>query len=132
MRFARWTFRLAGIYGLILLAPFYFLEHAIGAATVGITHPEYFYGFVGSALAAQLLFLLISTDPERYRPAMIIAVFAKASFGLPAWLLWLSGRVAGAVVFLATIDLIIGLLFALAFAGTPKRFTDGGRASEPS
>ena len=119
MRFAKWSFRLAGIYGILLLAPFYFMEHAISAAGPPILHPEYFYGFVGTALAAQLLFLLISTDPQRYRPLMIVAVLGKISFGIPAWILWLGGRVTGVVVSLGTVDLILAQLFALSFVRTP-------------
>jgi hypothetical protein len=50
MTFARWTFRLAAIYGLIVLLPFYGLEQRIGHDTPPpITHPEYFYGFIGAA-----------------------------------------------------------------------------------
>ena len=120
MRFAKWTFRLASIYGILLLAPFYFLEKSIGLATAPISHPEYFYGFVGTALAAQLLFLLISTDPERYRPAMLVAVIGKLSFGLPAWILWLGGRITGAVVLLGTVDLVLAALFAWSFLRTPE------------
>lgn len=118
MYFARWTFRLAGIYGLILLLPFYFLEQAIGAATVRITHPEYFYGFVGAAIAAQFLFLLIASDPARYRPAMLIAILGKISFGIPSWLLWFEGRITDAVVFLASVDLMWSALFSMAYVTT--------------
>ena len=119
MCFAKWSFRLAGIYGILLLAPFYFLESAINAAGAPILHPEYFYGFVGTALAAQLLFLLISTDPQRYRPLMIVAVLGKISFGIPAWILWLGGRISGAVVSLGTVDLFLALLFTISYARTP-------------
>lgn len=118
MHFARWTFRLAGIYGLILLTPFYFLERTIGEATVPVSHPEYFYGFVGAALTAQLLSLLISTDPGRYRPAMLVAVLGKLSFGVSSWLLWLEARITGTVVFFATIDLLWAALFTLAYRAT--------------
>lgn len=118
MRFARWTFRLAAIYGLILLAPLYVLERAIGVATIPITHPEYYYGFVGCALAAQHLFLLISSNPVRYRPAMVIAIFGKISFAIPAWLLWFAARVTPAVVSLATVDLLLAGLFAISFLKT--------------
>lgn len=125
MRFAKWSFRLAGIYGILLLAPFYFLEAAIGAAGARILHPEYFYGFVGTALAAQLLFLLISIDPQRYRPLMIVAVLGKISFGIPAWILWLEGRIASAVVTLGTVDLVLAALFALSYVRTPPAFDPG-------
>jgi hypothetical protein len=52
MKFARLTFLLAGIWGIVVLGPLYFLENFIGARhPPAITHPEYFYGFVGLGLA---------------------------------------------------------------------------------
>src|SRR5690349_15762392 len=80
MRFARWVFRMASLYGIVLLTPFYFLEEQIGAATVPIAPPEYFYGFVGMALSAQILFLIISMDSVRFRPAMVACVNEKLAF----------------------------------------------------
>ena len=115
MRFARWTFRFAGIYGILLLAPLYLLERKIGAGAP-IARPEYYYGFIGTALVAQFLFLLISTDPPRYRPAMIIAMLGKISFGIPAWILWAGGRIDALVVALGTIDLFIAVMFLLSYA----------------
>ena len=61
-------FFVAGIYGLLILAPIYFMENKIGRETPpAITHPEYFYGFLGAGLAWQVLFLALSRDPVRYR-----------------------------------------------------------------
>ena len=61
MKFSRWLFRIAGIYGLIVLVPQYFLESKIGEQTPpAITHPEYFYGFVGVGIAWQIAFLIIA------------------------------------------------------------------------
>ena len=49
MRFAKIVFLIAGIYGLLILSPIYFMENKIGRDTaLTITHPENFYGFVGS------------------------------------------------------------------------------------
>ena len=118
MRFAKCVFRLAGIYGLVLLVPFYFLEHAIAAATTPISHPEYFYGFVGAALSAQRLFLLIYRDPQHYRLAMIPSIVEKISFAIPAWILFLERRVGRDVVTLGTVDLCWAVLFCISFART--------------
>jgi hypothetical protein len=35
-----------------------------------ITHPEFYYGFVGVATTWQVTFLIIRRDPKRYRPLM--------------------------------------------------------------
>lgn len=52
MKFARMVFAIAAIYGFATLVPGYFLEVQIGLADPPpITHPEYFYGFLGVALA---------------------------------------------------------------------------------
>ena len=52
---ARRIFRWAGIYGLIVLVPALFLEARVGIdAPPPITHPEYYYGFIGLAIAWQL------------------------------------------------------------------------------
>jgi hypothetical protein len=52
IRFPRRLFRLAGMYGLIVMLPQYFLERRIGVdQPPPISHPEYFYGFIGLAVA---------------------------------------------------------------------------------
>ena len=68
---ARWIFRIAAIYGLIALTPLYFLEAKVAAPAPLLAHPEHFYGFIGTALAAQVMFLVIASDPVRYRPLML-------------------------------------------------------------
>ncbi len=130
MRFARWVFRLAGLYGIVLLTPFYFLERQIGAATVPIAHPEYFYGFIGTALSAKILFLIVSTDPVRFRPAMVACMIEKLAFGIPVWIFWSMSRVGLDVVSLGTVDLIWAALFTIVYVrpGPQVRMT-GGAAS---
>src|SRR5262245_26733618 len=69
MKFAKVVFLVAGIYGLLVLVPQFFLEARIGRDTPPpITHPEFFYGFICVAVAWQVLFLVLSKDPVRYRP----------------------------------------------------------------
>jgi len=115
MRFARWTFLIAGIYGLLALVPMYFMESQIGTDTPAITHPEYFYGFIGVAIAFQLVFIIISTDPLKYRPLMLAAIFEKFSFAIAALALLIQGRLAGMIIIGAGIDLVLGVLFFLAW-----------------
>jgi hypothetical protein len=121
MRFARWTFAIAGIYGLIVMLPHYFLEAFIGRSfPPPITHPEFFYGFVGIAVAFQVLFLLIARDPIRLRPAMLAAIIEKAVFVVPAFILVSAGRAAPALLIGATGDLVLGILFTIAYLRTPS------------
>lgn len=116
MGFARWVFRCAGIYGLLVLLPQYFLEDRIGQdAPPAITHPEYFYGFAGVASAWQIAFLLIAQDPVRYRLMMLPAVVEKFSFPGAVLVLYLKERATGPVLGFATIDLVLGILFLIAY-----------------
>ena len=65
MIWIRRLFWFAGIYGLAVLTPQYLMERRIGIDfPPEISHPEYFYGFVGVALAWQVAFLVIATDPR--------------------------------------------------------------------
>ena len=119
MKFARYSFLIAGIYGLLSLVPMYFLEEKNGRDfPPAINHPEYYYGFIGVALAWQVLFLLLSTNPRRYRLMMIPAMLEKLSFAVPVIALFLQNRVAFLVVVAAIPDLIFLCLFATAFIKT--------------
>jgi hypothetical protein len=118
MRFARWVFLIAGVYGLITVAPQYFMEGTIARMTGPITHPEYFYGFVGVVVAFQLVFLIIARDPVRLRPIMPACVVEKLSFGIAAWALYAAQRVRTDIVLFATIDLVLGVLFVVAWLRT--------------
>jgi hypothetical protein len=116
LRFARIVFRIAGVYGFVVLFPQYFMEQQLGRDyPPPINHPEHFYGFVGVALVWQLAYLLISTDPVRYRPFMILAVLAKASFGIAVYVLFFQNRAPGLVLGFATVDLLLGALFLVAW-----------------
>ncbi len=130
MVFARRIFLIAGIYGLLTLTSLYFMEGRIGQLEPpAITHPEYFYGFTGMALAWQLGFLWIARDPVRYRPFMLIAVLEKASFGIPVAALFAAGRVSGQVLTPGLIDLALGALFLVAYSRTAEL---SRRAAEPA
>ena len=112
-------FRYAAIYGVLVLAPQYFLEERIGRETPPpITHPEYFYGFVGIALAWQLVFFVIARDPVRYRPLILAAVVEKGSFGFAAIALFLAGRLSAQMLGAGLIDLVLGTLFVIAYVRT--------------
>src|SRR6202050_1676074 len=95
MRFAKIVFLLAGLYGLLILTPIYFMEGKIGRETPpAITHPEYFYGFLGAGLAWQVLFLVLSTDPVRYRAMIPPSILEKVAWGIALVVLRWQGRLA--------------------------------------
>ena len=122
MRFAKIVFTVAGVYGLLVLVPQYFLEGRYGRDfPPPISHPEHYYGFVGLALVWQLAFLVIARDPVRYRPLILVAVLEKLSFGLAIPVLYLMGRVAPLLFAPAVIDLLLGALFLASYLKTPAR-----------
>ncbi|MEI9851175.1 MAG: hypothetical protein WDN24_10430 [Sphingomonas sp.] len=115
-RVARWIFLVAGIYGLIMLLPLYFAERVF--ADMGyppLDRPEMLYGFVGAASVMQLLYLLIAADPARYRPAMLVGVLGKLSYGVPVLLLFAGGRIDALTFWLSMPDLVWAVLFAAAW-----------------
>jgi hypothetical protein len=119
MIFARRLFHIAGLYGLVVLLPQYLLEGRLGRDyPPAITHPEYFYGFIGVALAWQLVFLLIAHDPRRYRPLMPAAILEKAAFGIPVLVLFALQRLSGTMLAAGSIDLVLGTLFLVAYRQT--------------
>ncbi len=109
--------------------PRYFLERRTGEDyPPPVTHPEH-YGSLGVTLAWQFLFLVIASDPVRYRPAMR----EKASFAAAIPLLYAAGRVAAVWVGFAAMDAAWLALFVAAYLRTPqggKPGADGrGRAA---
>jgi hypothetical protein len=127
MRFAKIVFLVAGIYGLLILTPIYFLEGKIGHETPpAITHPEYFYGFLGAGLAWQILFLVLSKDPVKYRAMILPSVIEKVSYGVALIVLFLQHRLPLSVLTLGSVDWIFAVLFVAAyFAARSGRPTAG-------
>ncbi len=115
-KFASLVFLIAGIYGVAVLLPQYFLEGKLGRDfPPPITHPEQFYGFIGVALAWQFGFLMIARDVRRHRPLILPAIFEKLSFGVAAIVLYAQGRAAPLVAGVGGIDLFLAVFFGLAF-----------------
>ncbi|HEY0155787.1 MAG TPA: hypothetical protein VGF28_00695 [Thermoanaerobaculia bacterium] len=121
MKFARTVFNVAGVYGVLVLVPQYFMEEKIGRDfPPPVTHPEHFYGFVGVALAWQILFFIIAHDPVRLRPAMLPAILEKLAFGVAAIVLFAQGRLAAPILGAGLIDLLLAALFVVALRKTDK------------
>lgn len=116
MKFARWVFLIAGIYGLLALLPMYFLADRFGEQDPPvITHREYYYGFIGVAAAWQVLFLLIAREPLRLRPAIIPAILEKLGYGIAVLILYARGDAPLGPTAGGVIDLVLAVLFAIAY-----------------
>lgn len=122
MKFAKIVFRVAAVWGVLIITPLYFMFGLIGRQDPPpITHPAFFYGFVGLALAWQIAFFFIASDPVRYRPLMIPSMFEKFSYAAAVILLVSEGRTRPSDLVFAGTDLLLGVLFVVAYLKTPSR-----------
>jgi len=118
MKFARVVFWFAGVWGFLVLPPLYFLFDTIGRQTPpALTHPAFYYGFAGVGLAWQLAFLIIGSDPARYRPLMVAAIAEKFLYSMTLIVLYLQGRI-GPKEMAGLLDFVLGVLFVVAFLKT--------------
>jgi hypothetical protein len=119
MKFAKVVFWTATIWGILILTPLYFMFDLIGQKDPPpITHPAFYYGFVGVALAFQIVFFVIAKDPARLRPMMIPSMLEKFGYGATFVILSLQHRLTAGDLALACIDLLFGVLFIIAYIKT--------------
>ena len=122
MRFAKTVFRLAGIWGLLVIVPLYFSFDYIGKKDPPpITHPGFFYGFIGVALAWQVAFLFIGSDPVRYRPMIIPSLIEKLTYVIAVIVLVSQGRLRQSELVFAGTDSLLAILFVMAYFKIPAR-----------
>jgi hypothetical protein len=121
MKFAKVVFWVAGIWGLLVILPLYFMFDLIGEKDPpAITHPGFYYGFVGCALAWQIAFLFIAREPVRLRPMMIPSVVEKFTYGIAVVVLVVNARMHRADLVFAGTDLTLGVLFVVAYLRTKE------------
>jgi hypothetical protein len=125
MRFAKFVFVGAGIWGLAVLPPFFWLVDITGRHyDMPIQYPEFFYGFMSITLAWQLAFLVIGSDPARFRPLMLPSIVEKFGYVVTLAVLHGQGRVSRTDAQALVPDLILGVLFIASFVKT--RTVDSG------
>jgi hypothetical protein len=125
MKFSKIVFWIAAIWGLLIITPLYFMFDLIGRQDPPpITHPGFFYGFVGAAFAWQIAFLFIATDPVRFRPLIIPSILEKFSYGSAVVALVLQHRMHPSDLIFAGADLLLGLLFLASFFLLPATSTN--------
>jgi hypothetical protein len=122
MKFARVVFWVAGIWGLLVITPLYFLFDLIGKHDPpAITHAGFYYGFVGTALAWQIAFLFIARAPVRLRPMMIPSMVEKFSYAAAVMTLVAQGRMRRPDLVFGATDLVLGILFVCAYGATAAK-----------
>jgi len=119
MKFSKIIFWIAFIWGVLILTPLYFMFDTISRQDPPpITHPAFYYGFVGAGLAWQFVFFVIARDPVRFRSMMIPSVFEKFSYAAALIVLYFQHRLHPTDLTFAGIDLLLGILFLVAFLKT--------------
>ena len=126
MRFPKWVFIVAGVWGLLVVPPLYVLFDTIGRQNPpGITHPEFYYGFAGVTLAWQFAFLVIASNPIRYRPVMLPSIAEKFLYVAALVILFVQRRIPASLLAFGATDLTFGVLFVVAFLMTRARPAPG-------
>ena len=81
-------------------------------------YPHFFYGFMSVALAWQIAFLVIGSNPARFRPFMIPAILEKLGYVGTLVVLRSQGRISATDTQAALPDLLLAILFVAAFVKT--------------
>jgi len=112
-RFPRLVLLIAGLVGIVEVAPLYFYEGTLNRTQPPpLTHPEFYYGFIGIVLAWQVAFLIMSRDPARYRALMPALFLEKLLYPAAVFALYAQGRVGSATTLgTAALDLVWLALF---------------------
>ena len=119
MKFAKVVFWIAGIWGVLILTPLYFMFDAISRNDPPpITHPGFYYGFVSVGLAWQFVFFVIARDPVRFRMMIIPSMIEKFGYGASLLVLYFQQRIHPSDLVFAGVDMLLGVLFLLAFFRT--------------
>lgn len=134
MRFARSVFIVAGVWGIAVLTPLFFLVDITGRPyPVPADYPHFYYGFLAVAMAWQVAFLVIGANPIRYRLLMIPAFIEKAGYIITTTVLYSQGRISAADANTAIPDSLLLVLFVVAFVKTKVPAPTGlGRQSSRS
>jgi hypothetical protein len=128
MKLAKWTFRTAGVFGLIVMIPMLFVENLIEQIMPpAVNHPEFFYGFVVLNICWQILYLFLAKDPIRFRPMMIPAFLAKASAPVALIWLYLQRRISSQWITTSIMDGVFAILFLVSYWAT-RHETENERA----
>ena len=129
MKFAKYTFGLAAIYGILVITPLFFNEQKLGVDyPPPITHAEYFYSFAAVTLVWQILFIFIALNPLKYRPVMLFCVIEKLCLVPTFIILFPQGRFPALWILLMIIDIAFGVAFVISFIKSKENSTKQGAA----
>lgn len=136
MKFARVAFLIAGVWGIVVLTPLYFLVDLTGRQYAApVDYPQFFYGFLSVAMAWQIAFLVIGSNPARFRPLMIPSILEKLGHVVTLAVLYSRARISVADAQAAVPDLLLGIFFIVVFVSTRASrrsgIVDAGQDNHP-
>jgi hypothetical protein len=124
MKFAKVVFVGAGIWGIGVLTPLYWLVDVSGRRYgVPTEYPQFYYGFLSVAMAWQIAFLIVGSNPARFRMLMIPGILEKLGYVVPLVVLYQQARVTWADAQAAVPDFVLAILMLLAFVKTRPSMT---------
>jgi hypothetical protein len=126
VRFARIVFRIAGSWGVVLLTALYFVSEP--TAPIGTAAgAQFYFGFLAVTMAWQLAFFVIASDPVRFRLMILPAIVEKFGYVVSLAVLYARNRLGSAELMTGVPDIVLGVLFIIAFVVTGRR--EGGVGS---
>src|SRR5437867_13392366 len=94
VKFSKIVFYAAGVWGIAILTLLYFSTGTLDRVPAPpVADPMFFYGFLAVTMAFQLVFLVIGSDPVRFRPLMFPSLVEKFGFIVSMVVLFSRGRV---------------------------------------
>ena len=121
MIFAKRVFQIAGIYGLAVVilgyGTFFFGTEEWSVYT---NHPEYVHGFFAVTFAWQVAFLVIATEPVRYRLLMLAGMLEKFPYTLATLALYANAEIGSLILAFGLVDGVFGVLFGAAYIATER------------
>jgi hypothetical protein len=122
MKFAKFVFGIAGAWGILVLAPLFFLVDLTGRKYAPpATYPHFFYGFFVLALVFQFVFFIIAWDPARFRPMIIPSILEKATYVTVCAVLYSRGQITLTDASTCFADFLLGILFVCAFFASRRK-----------
>ena len=109
------------MWGILVVTPLCFLVDVTGRQYAPpADYPQFFYGFLSVTIAWQIAFLVIGSNPARFRLLMIPSIVEKLGYVTTLIVLYSQGCISATDANPVLPDLVLGVLFIAAFAKTPR------------
>jgi hypothetical protein len=115
MRLSRWVFAIAGTFGVILILPFAYTTVVSGELSLpdGSGAGLFLIGSFLQHIVWQIVYFIIATDPHRFRPMMVPAIFSMGISGFSSIWIYAYGIRMGVPV--GVVSVLMALTFIVAY-----------------